>query len=138
VQVSANACNYFTAPIDIFFDEGTIALRAADRERLIHWLHASLNVFPYGVIEIESHAYADTKEKAQNLAQARTEYIKEQLIRHLPPDGILFSVYYDGRTSRESTWLLSVDMTTINLIPDAEKLGLPPCSPRPLESTTKH
>jgi hypothetical protein len=150
VQASASACSRFlyTAPI---FDEGSAALKAADREKLMNWLDESLRIFPYvSVISIESHAYAPTKEKAQELAKARSIYIKEKLLQQLPQDTV-FDAHYYGHTSKKEQWFFMpydrnnpkqigdppAGMVSVALYPDVDKLGLPSCELQVPEGATQ-
>lgn len=129
VEASASACTRVMA-ISYNFDEGSAALKAVDREKLTNWLEKSLRIFPFGIMLIESHAYANTKEKAQELAKSRSEYIKENMFQQLPAD-TLFEIHDYGHTTRKAPWLESSDIVFINWYPDLEKLKLPPCQSIP-------
>ena len=86
-------------------------------------------------MEIESHAYAHTEKKAQALAQARIEYVKEKLLQQLPKD-TEFGTGFMGHTTKKVEWLKSTDIIMLNLAPDVKKLGLPPCLPQPIKDAT--
>lgn len=124
-QTCASACSY-GIPIHFSFDKNSVALKADDREKLMNWLQASLKIFPYVVVEINSNAHAPTKEKAKKLAQARGQYIKEKLLPQLP-ENTHFDMDYAGHISRKVSWLPSPDVVYITLMPDTEKFKLPPC-----------
>ncbi|WP_280188739.1 hypothetical protein [Delftia sp. PS-11] len=119
--------------IDVFYVQGQASLSATEDKKLQTWLRSSLVDFPIiSSISIESNAYANSLEDAEELAKKRGELLKNIFLKQIPSETFIRLTPL-GHTKNHLEMLPNTDVAFIDLRPDVEKLNLPPCSPIPIK-----
>ena len=131
---TALACSY-TAHTRLKFAKGTSDLTKEQFAAIVKFMDETYAQWP--VLEdfnIAAEAYAPTQRQADALAQRRLDAVAG-VVQSFLKDGLRLDLETKGWTEPRSPYGRSNDYVYLMAHPDAAKLKLPPCSPRPLVDT---